>query len=180
MARNYPPRTKKETSLSMKKVLLIALGLLVIVSCTKDETGGGATPSWPGYLVGTWNLDDIEMEVTTTVPGVPLPITIDAESITTSGGYTFNSDNTFSFDWESNMALMIPILGPDTMLIEQNGNGTYVVLNDNQIELDQNGTKTTLDLKSKSPSLIITEFEDNITVFDTLNADIDAEAILSK
>ncbi len=165
----------------MKKVLLIALGLIVIFSCKKEETGGGgnAPAVWPDYLVGTWNLDDIEMEITANVPGIPLPITIDAESLTTSGGYTFNTDNTFSFDWESNMALVIPILGPDTMLIEQDGSGTYEVLNDNQIELDQNGAKTLLDLKSKSSTLIITEFEDQV-MFDTLMVDIDAEAILSK
>ena len=164
----------------MKKVLLIALGLIVIFSCKKEETGGGnASAVWPDYLVGTWNLDDIEMEITANVPGIPLPITIDAESLTTSGGYTFNTDNTFSFDWESNMALVIPILGPDTMLIEQDGSGTYEVLNDNQIELDQNGAKTLLDLKSKSSTLIITEFEDQV-MFDTLMVDIDAEAILSK
>jgi hypothetical protein len=163
----------------MKKILIIAFGLLVIVSCKKEETPGSTTPVWPDYLVGTWNLDDIEMEITANVPGIPLPITIDAESLTTSGGYTFNTDNTFSFDWESNMALVIPILGPDTMLIEQDGSGTYVVLNDNQIELDQDGAKTLLELKSKSPSLIITEFEDAV-MFDTLMVDIDAEAILSK
>jgi hypothetical protein len=162
----------------MKKALIIAFGLLVIVSCTKEETGGG-TPVWPDYLIGTWNLDDIEMEITANIPSIPLPITIDAESLTTSGGYTFNADNTFSFDWESNMALVIPVLGPDTMLIEQDGSGTYVVLNDNQIELDQGGNKTVLDLKSKSPTLIITEFEDQV-MFDTLMVDIEAEAFLSK
>ena len=163
----------------MKRILIIAFGLLVIVSCKKDETNGSGQTTWPEYLVGTWNLDDIEMEITANVPGIPLPITIDAESLTTSGGYTFNTDNTFSFDWESNMALVIPILGPDTMLIEQDGSGTYVVLNDNQIELDQDGAKTLLELKSKSQSLIITEFEDAV-MFDTLMVDIDAEAILSK
>lgn len=164
----------------MKKILIIAFGLLVIVSCKKEESGGGNAPAvWPDYLIGTWSLDDVEMEITANIPGIPLPITIDAESLTTEGGYTFNSDNTFSFDWESNMALVIPVLGPDTMLIEQDGSGTYVILNENQIELDQNGAKTVLDLKSKSPTLIITEFEDQV-MFDTLMVDIDVEAFLSK
>ena len=167
----------------MKKIATLALGLLVLVSCTKESTdngGGNGSGVWPDYLVGTWNLDDVELQATVTLPALPLPITIDGESLSTSGGYTFNSDNTFTFDWESNMSFLIPVLGPDTMLIEQDGQGTYVVLNDSQIELDQNGTKTVMDLKSKSPSLIITEFEDIITVFDTLTADVDVEAILSK
>lgn len=164
----------------MKKIFILALGLSVLIGCKKESTdngGGNGSGVWPDYLIGTWDLDDVEMQMKVTVSGIP--IVIDGESITTNGGYTFNSDNTFSFDWESDMALAIPLLGPDTMLIEQDGAGTYLILNENQIELDQNGTKTVLDLKSKSPSLIITEFEDTM-MYDTLSVDVDVEAILSK
>ena len=57
----------------MKKVLIIAIGLLVIVSCKKEETGGGNAPTvWPDYLVGTWNLDNVELTAKLVFQGFPV------------------------------------------------------------------------------------------------------------
>ena len=48
----------------MKKILIIAFGLLVMVSCEKDETGGSSPAVWPDYLIGTWSLDDDTRNIT--------------------------------------------------------------------------------------------------------------------
>ena len=48
----------------MKKILIIAFGLLVMVSCEKDETGGSSPAVWPDYLIGTWSLDDVARNIT--------------------------------------------------------------------------------------------------------------------
>ena len=160
----------------MKKLLILAIGIMTFTACKKEETAPPAQ-TWPDYLIGTWNLDDVDMEISTTIMG--FPVTFDAESITSTGGYTFNSDNTFTFDWSAEMAFELPIVGADTIPVDQTGGGTYTVLGEDQIELDQNGQKTILDLISKSPTTVVTEFEDMYDL-DSVSADVEVRAVLSK
>ena len=160
----------------MKKLLILALGIMAFTACKKDETAPPAQ-TWPDYLIGTWNLDDVDMEISTTIMG--FPVTFDAESLTSTGGYTFNSDNTFTFDWSADMVFELPIIGADTIPVDQTGGGTYTVLGEDQIELDQNGQKTILDLISKSPTTVVTEFEDMYDL-DSVSADVEVRAVLSK
>ncbi len=163
----------------MKKVLIIAIGLLVIVSCKKEETGGGNAPTvWPDYLVGTWNLDNVELTAKLVFQG--FPVTGDGESVTTMGGYTFNSDNSFSYDWSSEVAIEFAGIINDTIPVDQKGSGVYNVLGESQIQLISNGDTSLLDIKSKSVSTLVVELEDKMEVDGFGEVELEIESILSK
>ena len=159
----------------MKKAFLLLVLTVVIFSCKKDEDNG--TPTFNEYIVGNWNVDDLEVKAKLDFQGTP--ITIDGESISTQGFYKFNSDKSFSYDWSSEVIFTIPLVFTDTMPIEQKGAGTYKIINDDQIEMLENGATTTYDVKSKSPTLMIVEMMDKMDL-DTIQVDIEAEVVLSK
>ena len=159
----------------MKKLFLLFALTVVIFSCKKDEDTG--PPTFSEYIVGTWNVDDLEVKAKLDFQGTP--ITIDGESISTQGFYKFNSDKSFTYDWSSEVVFTIPLVFTDTIPVEQKGDGTYKVINDDQIEMLENGATTTYDVKSKSPTLMIVEMTDQIKM-DTVTVDLEVEVIMSK
>lgn len=162
----------------MKKILLIAFAALTIISCKKDDPTGGGSAVWPDYIPGNWSLDDVEMQVKLNFQG--LPIAVDGESVATAGGYTFNSDNTFEYDWSAEVEFDVPGLFSDTIPIAQQGAGTYTVIGEDVIELDEAGVVSTLDIVSKSPTLIIVQLEDKMMLDSLGEVDVEVQSILSK
>ncbi|MCT4623669.1 MAG: hypothetical protein N4A46_08605 [Schleiferiaceae bacterium] len=160
----------------MKKLILFTATFLVLLSCKKEETN--STPTWPDYIVGTWGLDDLEMQIKLKFNG--LPIEVEGESIDTDGGYTFNNDNSFSYDWSADVAIDLAPLFSDTIPLEQQGNGTYKVLGEDQIELTENGQTSVLDIVSKSPTLVVVQLEQEMDVDSLGTVDVEIESILSK
>ena len=102
------------------------------------------------------------------------------ESVTTMGGYTFNSDNSFSYDWSSEVAIEFAGIINDTIPVDQKGSGVYNVLGESQIQLISNGDTSLLDIKSKSVSTLVVELEDKMEVDGFGEVELEIESILSK
>ncbi len=160
----------------MKKVILLLALTVVVFSCKKETTSGG-TPTFPEYIIGNWNVDDLEVKAQLDFNGTP--ITIDGESISTQGFYKFNSDKSFNYDWSSEVIFTIPLVFTDTVPVVQKGAGTYKIVNEDVIELTENGVTKDYDVKSKSPTLMIVKMNDTM-VIDTITVKIDSEVVLSK
>ena len=159
----------------MKKFATFALLILVLAACKKPEDDN--SNEFSEYIVGQWNIDELEADITTDILGNP--VQIPAEAISLNGFYQFNSDQTFKYMVDTDMEIIIPGIGIDTIPYKDEQEGTYEIINDNDIRLNSQGGSTIFEVKSKSPSTIIGDINEEIDTM-ALKLDLEIEMILRK
>ena len=160
----------------MKKLGIVLLGLLIIASCRKpqDATTGN---SLSDYIVGKWNVDELEVDITADILGNP--VQIPAEAVNVNGYYNFKADKSYDFLIDTDMEVIIPGAGVDTIPYNDKGNGTYQVVSNEEVRLTQDGRTSVIEIKSSSPSSIVAEMVEQIDTM-TMSLDLEIDMVLKK
>ena len=135
----------------MKRILLGLTIALAIVSCKKKTTT--QTPDGPEqWIVGYWEMTDLEVSGSVDVGGNAVPLTGDGSNFV--GGYQLNSDKTASYDFSCDLEIVIPVMGTFPIPFAQKGSGTWALKNSNKLLVV---TNTTSGQVSEFPIKVITE-----------------------
>ncbi len=160
----------------MKKIIALSLSILVLAACKKRED----QPSGPDqFIVGYWEMTDLEVTGNLTVAGNPIPIT--GEGTNYSGGYNLKSDKTADYDASCDVVLNIPGIGQQSFPFERNGSGTWSLANNNT-ELrvvEGNGTTTIFPIKVLTENIMIVE-QDSTFNMGAFSGSINYEVTLEK
>ena len=148
----------------MKKVLIIMLATLAIISCRKKDNGSDT--GLGNIIEGKWFITDLEVDVNS--PLGPLPTEVNS----VTGYYYFKSDKTFDYVTDADMELTIPLQGTIEIPYKVAGKGTYKVVGEEAIELTENGQTSTLGIVNATQNVIVGKTE---TVIDTMGFELEME-----
>lgn len=160
----------------MKKLIAFSAAILLLTACKKE------TPAPPGpneWIVGYWQMTDLEVSGNVTIGGNPLPLTGNGSNYT--GGYQLNANKTANYDFSCDVELIIPVLGSFPLPFSQQGNGTWKLENSNKslIVTDVNGQITTFPIKVLTENIMILE-QDTVINMATVTGVINYEVTLEK
>lgn len=120
----------------MKKVLsLLFASTLLLVSCGDDDSDNNSGSVDTSLIVGTWNFDDMDVDVDTSVTGMGQDITTSSNTtiVSSTTTVTFNEDGTYTTDGEYTMEINATGLGVQTQTVDMTGGSGNYVINGNEI-----------------------------------------------
>lgn len=120
----------------MKKLLsLLLVSSLLIVSCGDDDSDDNSGSVDTSLIVGTWNFDDMDLDVETSVSGLGQDITTSTNNtiVSSTTTVTFNNDGTYTTDGEYEIEFETAGIGTQTQTIDMTGGSGNYVINGNEI-----------------------------------------------
>lgn len=155
----------------MKKLMLIALVGLCVISCKKPAEDEPDTLE--DYIEGKWFITDLDVLINTDVG----PLGTDVKSV--DGYYNFKSDKSYDYEIDAMVDVTIPFVGDMEIPYFDKGDGTYRVIADDKVEMTEDGMTSTIDILSSSNSKMIANME---TVIDTMGMELtmDIDIIMEK
>lgn len=138
----------------MKKLIAFSAAILLFAGCKKD------TPAPPGpneWIVGYWQMTDLDVTGSINVAGNALPIIGQGENF--SGGFNLNANKTATYDAACDVALTIPGLPSQSVPYSMMGNGTWKLTNNATIleVLESTGQTTIFPIKVLTANIMIVE-----------------------
>lgn len=126
----------KYKQLIMKKVFALLLGLMVIfTSCSDDDSDGDSGQLDTSLIVGTWNLEDTDIDGTTstTIQNQPVQFTANTELISANFTLTFSSNGDYDAQGQSSYRVTTALF-PEQIIDSDiaSASGTYTI-NDREI-----------------------------------------------
>ncbi|ARN79181.1 hypothetical protein BST97_14970 [Nonlabens spongiae] len=120
----------------MKKVFVLILGLvLIFTSCSDDDSDGSSDQFDPSLIIGTWNLEDTDIDGTTstTIQNQPVQFTANTELMSADFTLTFDSNGDYDAQGQSSYRVTTALF-PEQIIDSdiQSATGTYTI-NDREI-----------------------------------------------
>lgn len=150
----------------MKKLGLILLVGLIAFACKKDEKSDPVPDTLQSKIVGKWFITDLEVDIKTAFG------TLASEVESVKGYYNFNSDMSYDYDVDAQMLVTIPTMGEFPFPYIRKSKGTYKILDERTVEMEEQGQKTVFDIISATSTVVVATTE---TELDTLGIEMELE-----
>lgn len=115
----------------MKKAFALLLGLMVtLVSCTDDDSGDGGGQIDTSLIVGTWNLEDTDIDGTTssTIQNQPVQFTANTQLMSSSFTLAFTAAGDYNAQGQSSYSVTTALFPEQTIDSDiTSASGTYVI-----------------------------------------------------